>query len=108
MFNLHGPSKRGRDNWLSLSATGQNVADGNYFLDPGHPDVAAYIADVFQHLVENYAVDGIHLDYVRYAETPPGVWGYNPESVARFNRLFQRAGNPAPPILTGASSAASR
>lgn len=94
VIHLHGPSKTGRDNWLSLSNTGQNFY-GSYFLDPGHPDVAAYTADVIQHLVENYIVDGIHMDYVRYAENPSGGWGYNAVSVERFNRLFQRAGSPA-------------
>ena len=52
-------------------------------LDPGHPAVTRYVAGVAEELTRNYAVDGIHLDLVRYA----GVqWGYNPLSVARFRR----------------------
>jgi uncharacterized protein (TIGR03437 family) len=93
ILNTHGPSAAGRDNWIALDNTGKAFDGSNYSLDPGHPDAAAYIADVVEHLVENYAVDGIHFDYVRYAGN---TWGYNPVSVERFNRLSLKTGAPAP------------
>jgi uncharacterized lipoprotein YddW (UPF0748 family) len=34
---------------------------------PGHDQVNAYVAAVIRDIVERYPVDGIHLDYVRYA-----------------------------------------
>jgi uncharacterized protein (TIGR03437 family) len=93
ILNTHGPSAAGRDNWMALDNTGKAFDGSNYSLDPGHPDAAAYIADVVEHLVENYAVDGIHFDYVRYAGN---TWGYNPVSVERFNRLNLKTGTAAP------------
>jgi uncharacterized protein (TIGR03437 family) len=93
ILNTHGPSAAGRDNWIALDNTGKAFDGSNYSLDPGHPDAAAYIADVVEHLVQNYAVDGIHFDYVRYAGN---TWGYNPVSVERFNRLNLKTGTAAP------------
>ncbi len=36
--------------------------DGNLYLDPGNPEVTAYILDGVEEILENYAVDGIHYD----------------------------------------------
>jgi uncharacterized protein (TIGR03437 family) len=93
ILNTHGPSAAGRENWMALDNTGKAFDGSNYSLDPGHPDAAAYIADVVEHLVQNYAVDGIHFDYVRYAGN---TWGYNPVSVERFNRLNLKTGTASP------------
>lgn len=40
----------------------------SYYLDPGLPGVAEYIADICQEITENYDIDGIHFDYIRYPE----------------------------------------
>lgn len=42
---------------------GQNV-----FMIPGKPETADYIANICREIVENYDVDGISLDYIRYPE----------------------------------------
>lgn len=39
-----------------------------YYLDPGLPETADYIADICREIVRNYDVDGIHFDYIRYPE----------------------------------------
>ena len=51
------------------------------FLDPGHPQVLAYFRGLISELIENYAIDGIHLDYIRYPWTDAG---YGDESRATF------------------------
>lgn len=89
VYNRHGPGARGRDRWLSYTSQGAPT----YFLDPGHPDAAAYTAAVFADLVRRYPVDGIHLDYIRY-DAPES--GYNPVSVERFNARYRRSGQPDP------------
>lgn len=81
VFNQHGPSASGEDYWLMESVTGDNRSGANYILDPGHPDAADYTAGQYVNVVEQYDVDGIHLDLVRY--TDPS-WGYNPTSVERY------------------------
>ncbi len=103
VFNRHfaGRSVDDPDNWatraLPHNAAG-TMQDGQQFgvewyVDPGHPDAAAYTVDVLMHLVERYDVDGLHLDRIRYPESPidrPAGEplgmnvGYNATSVDRF------------------------
>ncbi|MCA1626231.1 MAG: family 10 glycosylhydrolase, partial [Acidobacteria bacterium] len=68
-----------------------------WYIDPGHPDAAAYTVDVLTHLVKNYDVDGLHLDRIRYPEAPIdrpagqplGInTGYNETSVNRFKARY--------------------
>lgn len=99
----HGSSASGDANWLLMRDDGQAWTGEGYWLDPGHPAVADYIVDLITDLVQRYDLDGIHLDRVRYFEGDSvggGVWdrrwGYNPVSVARFNALYGRSGQPDP------------
>jgi uncharacterized lipoprotein YddW (UPF0748 family) len=39
---------------------------GEYWLDPGIPEVRSYLVNVVMDLVRNYDVDGINFDYMRY------------------------------------------
>lgn len=101
VFNRHGPSAVGADNWLTSSPSGDYRFPVGFFLDPGHPAAAEYLAGVYLNLVRTYAVDGIHFDYVRYPETdgrlPRGAAvGYNPVNLARFRRATGRTDTPAP------------
>jgi uncharacterized lipoprotein YddW (UPF0748 family) len=121
VFNLHGgynPATQqiaqGPNNWLtrtllpdganSISFQGHRIGS-EFWLDLGHPDAAAYTADVLLHLVRNYDIDGLHLDRIRYPEisisgqtssTGTNI-GYNETSVARFQRRHGiPAGSPPP------------
>ncbi len=101
VYNLHGPGHPGEDDWLTHSPTGETKFPVGYFLDPGHPAAAAYLAEVYLNIVRHYAVDGIHFDYIRYPETdqslPRGATvGYNPTNLARFRRATGRTDTPAP------------
>ena len=119
VFNLHGGydpvSMRivpGPNNWLTRTllpdGTGgisfQGHRFGNdFWIDLGHPDAAAYTVDVLTHLLSSYAIDGLHLDRIRYPEfsvsgqtpTTGTNIGYNDTSVARFNARYGRTGTPA-------------
>jgi uncharacterized lipoprotein YddW (UPF0748 family) len=75
-FTPSGPIA-GRQNWLTRARPGDVTpasALGGYrfgldfWLDPGHPDAAAYTVDVITHLVEAYDLDGLHLDALRYPD----------------------------------------
>lgn len=101
VFNQHGPMAPGADNWFTSGPTGDHKFPVGYFLDPGHPAAAAYLAGIYVEIVRNYAVDGIHFDYVRYPETderlPRGAGvGYNAVSLARFQRATGRTDMPQP------------
>ncbi|MCV5605180.1 family 10 glycosylhydrolase, partial [Escherichia coli] len=66
------------------------------WMEPGHPEAAAYTVDVLMHLVRNYDIDGLHLDRIRYPDISVGGQtpstgasvGYNVVNVARFQRRF--------------------
>lgn len=79
--------------WLMQNADGSFNAP-NYQHDPGHPGVHQHLLDVSMELVENYPIDGLHFDYVRYPEYA-GDWGYNPVSVARFQQLYDHVDVPS-------------
>ena len=41
---------------------------GAWYLDPGHPETADYLAGIVKEIVNRYDVDGVHFDYIRYPE----------------------------------------
>lgn len=100
IWNLHGPKTADRANWVSYYRTYNKTEQKwseevypSYFLDPGHPDAVDHTVNVYLNVVKNYNVDGIHLDYSRYAGKG---WGYNSTSVARFNARYGKTGLPEP------------
>lgn len=101
VFNRHGPNAAGADNWFTASPAGSHRFPVGYFLDPGHPAAAEYLAGIYTNIVRNYSVDGIHFDYIRYPETseslPRGAGvGYNAVNLERFRRATGRTGTPEP------------
>ena len=42
--------------------------EGQYYLDPGLPGTADYLAGILADFIERYDVDGVHFDYIRYPE----------------------------------------
>lgn len=86
VVNLH-------PDWLLSDYAGQTLIGNQYTLDPGHPAVQQHTFDVCMDLVRNYDIDGLNFDYIRYSDTEEG---YNPVSVARFKRLYNRTATPAP------------
>jgi uncharacterized lipoprotein YddW (UPF0748 family) len=119
VFNRHGFDPQtgqphpGRANWLTRTLLPDSgpISHGGYrlgndfWIDPGHPDAAAYTVEVLLHLVGHYDLDGLHLDRIRYPEfavagqTPATGTsiGYNPTSVARFQRRHGLPGGGPPP-----------
>ncbi|MEF2277322.1 family 10 glycosylhydrolase [Deinococcus sp. YIM 134068] len=99
-FNAHGPDKAGRDNWMMVKADATLKAGNDWLLDPGHPDAAEYIKDMYVSVVQNYDVDGIQFDRVRYPDFNPvggpSQWGYNETALARFRAETGATGTPAP------------
>jgi Glycosyl hydrolase-like 10/Carboxypeptidase regulatory-like domain len=121
VFNRHGgydPISKtvvpGPDNWLTrtlLPDDGSAISfqghrfGSDFWIDLGHPAAAAYTLNVVMDLVRNYAIDGLHLDRIRYPElsvsgqTPSTGTsiGYNPTSVERFQRRYGITVGSVPP-----------
>ncbi len=54
-------------------------------LDPGVPEVRDFLVQVCRELVENYPVDGLHLDYIRYAGLR---YGFHPQVRQHFKAQY--------------------
>lgn len=90
MYTTHGPNAPVADRWVTRSASGT----WSTYLDPGVPQVRAHVAAVVGELARNYpALDGIHLDYVRYDGRDQG---YNPIALSRYRTETGATGTPTP------------
>ena len=79
--------------WLTRNPNGDTATDVGRALDFGHPKAADYLWRTYLEVARKYPVAGLHMDFIRYAGSD---WGYNTESVARFNRRYGRTGTPEP------------
>ncbi|MCL2063247.1 MAG: family 10 glycosylhydrolase [Candidatus Cloacimonetes bacterium] len=73
--------------WLTYHSSGRRIRHDQFegaFIDPGIPEVKQYIVNIFSDIVQNYEIDGLHLDYIRY---PHPDYGHNRVSVDRYNSL---------------------
>jgi uncharacterized lipoprotein YddW (UPF0748 family) len=113
VFNQHGfgpgGALPGRANWLTRTRPADLPAGtpfggyrfgSDFWLDPGHPDAAAYTVAVLTHLVTQYELDGLHLDGLRYPDAAPGGSGVDPGPSVGYNdvaldRFRRRAGLPS-------------
>ena len=75
--------------WPSRTEAGAETDD--YAFDPGHPLAMDYTVNVAMDIVNNFDVDGIHFDYIRFTANNQG---YNPTSVARYNARYGLTGQP--------------
>lgn len=69
-----------------LSYTRANGYVEGLFLDPGIPEVRDYVASVASEIARKYAVDEIHLDFIRY---PHSNFGYNPIALEYYKEFYK-------------------
>ena len=86
VWKEHGPSAKGTDQyWMSVyeDPSLDSKAECQYFMDPGVPAVQDHVVDMLVDVATHYDVDGVHLDYTRYAGKQ---CGYNPIALDRYHR----------------------
>jgi len=76
--DLRSPAYIGR---LARWTRARSAAVEGLYISPVHPGAQAHIAAVVGELVKNYAVDGVHLDYVRF---PNESFDYSPSAIDLF------------------------
>jgi uncharacterized lipoprotein YddW (UPF0748 family) len=77
-IDVRSPEYLGRlARWTRANAT---MVEGLY-VSPVHPDAVAHITSIVSDLVTRYAVDGVHLDYLRY---PAGDFDYGRAAIGIF------------------------
>ncbi len=67
-FKTTATGRTGSKSLLSTHPELLRIHQGMYYLDPGEPATATYLASICRELTERYDIDGIHLDYIRYPE----------------------------------------
>lgn len=72
--------------------TRDHAGEIQHELDPGVPAVQDHLISVIQECLQNYDVDGINLDYIRYFGEDRG---YNPWALKRFYQQSGIEGRPA-------------
>jgi uncharacterized lipoprotein YddW (UPF0748 family) len=75
---------RAHPEWMAVNADGKSADSEYYWFSPGNPAVRAHLLAVATELLENYAVDGLHLDRVRYSGSQ---YSKDAASLAAYNAL---------------------
>ena len=57
--------------WIKDDLPFVKNVNGRWYLDPGYPDTVELLADTVNEIVENYEVDGVHIDDYFYPATDP-------------------------------------
>ncbi len=84
-----------RPEWRLTDQTGQPQPQTDHYVvaNPTDPAVQAHIAAVCRDIVGRYAIDGLHLDYVRFVgdSLPEGkIYPADPVSITRFYKATSR------------------
>jgi len=78
--------------WLARDAAGSAVTGENggfVFLTPGHPEVVALMTAMARELAEDYDLDDIQLDRLRWGRRSTGrEYGYEAVTAARYQAQF--------------------
>ncbi len=68
--NLHLINKN--QSWRDESFININNLFSNHFLSPINPNVNPYLLKIINEIINNYDIDGIHLDYIRFKDSDFG------------------------------------
>ncbi len=78
--------------WLNTDQNGGTTVNneyGNaYFLNPALPEVREFLLESYKYILENYAIDGFQLDYVRYPENSTVNYGYDEYTKTEFLKKY--------------------
>ena len=72
------------DSSIKLSEPHSPQWEGIY-LSPIHPEVNPYLTSVFSEIINNYDIDGIHLDYIRFQDE---MYGWNRNGMREFEKIY--------------------
>ena len=81
---------------LDLMKKNKNANGEGFYLAPTHPEVDAHLQNIITELLQNYQLDGIHFDYIRFHASG---WGMNPVGLKIFlNYSGSMPGIPSIPL----------
>ncbi|NJL45007.1 MAG: family 10 glycosylhydrolase [Leptolyngbyaceae cyanobacterium SM2_3_12] len=87
-----GPILAQHPDWAGYDSLGNMIPPGQDkpFLDPANPEVRSYLTRLMAEIVTDYAVDGLHLDYIRYPFQDPAAhrtYGYGEVARWQFSNI---------------------
>ncbi|RAK09419.1 uncharacterized lipoprotein YddW (UPF0748 family) [Halanaerobium saccharolyticum] len=94
VFNENTSGKPGRiltenPDWANKNRKGEIVSYHNSsWLSPARNDVKNFLQRRYIYLVQNYDLDGINLDYIRFPEEYRGSFGYDQATVDKFKEEY--------------------
>ncbi len=76
--------------WRSKSSNGRiDENQGYVMLDPSNMEVQDFLLSTYRYILENYEIDSLQLDYIRYFErTPDYDMGYNEGAMKAFEEKY--------------------
>jgi len=84
LYYRHGPNVSYDSCWVCFGQDGRPMKlNEYYYLNPAHPEVKSYLKRVIRHFVQNYDVDGLHFDRIRY---PGDNYLFDPISIKQFEK----------------------
>ena len=91
--NSGGPVYAAKKDWLLTDTNGNNYEDTMYgpmyFLNPARPECREWIVSLYEILVENYDIDGLQLDYVRYPQKTNSIdYGFDDYTISAFEAEY--------------------
>jgi len=87
-----GPILEQHPEWANVDDQGRvrNLGSGKMFLDPANAEARWFVLRLIDEIVQNYDVDGVQLDYIRYPFQDPGAertYGYGVAGRQQFQAL---------------------
>ncbi len=80
-IDTYTPDKMNVFEMLKKMQINRNVNGEGFYLAPTHPEVEAHLQNVITELLQNYRIDGIHFDYIRFHDSKSG---FNPLGLKFF------------------------
>ena len=72
------------DSQIKLSEPNSPQWEGIY-LSPLHPEVNTYLLSVYSEIINEYKIEGIHLDYIRFQDE---IYGWNRYGMKEFEKIY--------------------
>ncbi len=87
-----GPVLSAHPDWANIDNKGrtQNPNDGKFYIDPANPEARNYLLRIVREIANNYKVDGVQLDYIRYPfqdDNANFTYGYGIAGRQQFKQL---------------------
>ena len=80
-IDTYNPDRMDVNGMLRKMKFNRSINGEGFYLAPTHPEVEAHLQNVITELLQNYRLDGIHFDYIRFHDSKSGM---NPDGLKLF------------------------